>query len=324
MIYKLEPYNGHKTRYKCPNCKKHKTFTRYINTETNEYLSENVGICNRRIKCNYHYTPKNYFDNNKNLSTPVKNIKKVQLVKKTSKKDNSISYIDESLVIESLNKQKNNFIFFLEKLLGKKETTYLKNLYKIGTSDHWQNSTVFWQIDEKLKVRSGKIMLYNKNSGKRVKTPYNYINWIHKTEKLKNYNLKQCLFGLHLINQNKNLPIGIVESEKTAIIASVYIDQFIWLACGSVNNLNYENTKALKGRNVVLFPDLNCFDLWSKKIKHLFPLANYRVSDVLEKNSSIEEKKSGYDLADYLIHFQRINKELIKRKKENEAYIDSN
>ena len=35
-------------------CKK----TRYINKETGKYISQLVGICNRAIKCGYHFTPK--------------------------------------------------------------------------------------------------------------------------------------------------------------------------------------------------------------------------------------------------------------------------
>lgn len=34
--YTLEPYNGIKTRYKCPNCEKAGQFTRYIDRYTNQ------------------------------------------------------------------------------------------------------------------------------------------------------------------------------------------------------------------------------------------------------------------------------------------------
>lgn len=73
------------------------------------------------------------------------------------------------------------------------------------------------------------------------------------------FELKQCLFGEHLL-RDKAKPIAIVESEKTAIIASVYLPQFIWLAVGSLTNLNAEKCSVLKGRTVTLFPDLNGFE----------------------------------------------------------------
>ena len=87
------------------------------------------------------------------------------------------------------------------------------------------------------------------------------------------------------------------------MIASVYLPQFIWLAVGSLTNLNADKCSILKERNVILFPDLNGFDKWSNKAKELSPLATFTVSDLLERKASETEKHQGYDLADYLIKF---------------------
>ena len=63
--YQLERYRGVSTRYTCPQCRRKHAFTRYIDTENNnQYLSDNVGKCNRLDKCGYHYTPKQYFTDN--------------------------------------------------------------------------------------------------------------------------------------------------------------------------------------------------------------------------------------------------------------------
>ena len=62
--YILEPYNGTKTRYRCPNCNKTGVFTKYIDTDTKEHLNDAVGMCNRVVKCGYHYKPKQYFQDN--------------------------------------------------------------------------------------------------------------------------------------------------------------------------------------------------------------------------------------------------------------------
>ena len=65
----LEKYRGISTRYTCPQCGRKHTFTRYIDTENNNnYLSDNVGKCNRLDKCGYHYTPREYFADNPWLS----------------------------------------------------------------------------------------------------------------------------------------------------------------------------------------------------------------------------------------------------------------
>ena len=296
--YRLEPYNGMKTRFCCPKCGKQNVFTKYIDTDKNEYLNDSVGCCNRIIKCGYHYKPKEYFlDNNIPSNTIFK--KYISFDKKPKLE---ISYIDIEIMKKSIApKESNFFIDYLVSLWDLETASFLAEKYNIGTSKYWNGATVFWQKDKEGKIRSGKIMLYNAVNGKRVKKPYNYINWVHKVLKLENFNLKQCYFGEHLLIEDKSKPVAIVESEKTAIISSIYLPEFIWLACGSVNNLNASKTKCLKGRSVVLFPDLKCFDIWNDKIPKLTNLARFRVSTLLRDNASEAEKNMGLDLADYLI-----------------------
>jgi hypothetical protein len=196
----------------------------------------------------------------------------------------------------------NHFVKFLINLFGFEVASQLVSLYFIGTSKHWNGATVFWQIDAQGKIRTGKIMLYSPTTGKRIKEPFNHIGWVHNALKQPEFELRQCLFGQHLLI-DKTKPIAIVESEKTAIIASAYLPQFIWVAVGSLNNLNAEKCSILKGRNVSLFPDLNGFDKWSSKAKELSHLAIFTVSDLLERKATEAEKKKGLDLADYLIKF---------------------
>jgi len=145
-------------------------------------------------------------------------------------------------------------------------------------------------------------MLYSPTTGKRVKNLELPVYWVHKAIKQSEFELRQCLFGEHLLIE-KTKPVAIVESEKTAVIASGYLPQFIWVAVGSLTNLNAEKCSILKGRTVTLFPDLNGFDKWSSKAKELSHLANFTVSDLLERKATEAERKQGFDLADYLIKF---------------------
>lgn len=62
--YQLEKYRGRSTRHVCPQCGRKGVFTRYVDTENNIYISDNVGKCNRLDKCGYHYTPHQYFTDN--------------------------------------------------------------------------------------------------------------------------------------------------------------------------------------------------------------------------------------------------------------------
>ena len=84
--YQLERYRGRGSRYVCPKCRHKHSFTRYIDTYNNIYINDSVGKCNRLDKCGYHYTPRQYFDDNPHLHntdtylhpwTPVTNIGKM-------------------------------------------------------------------------------------------------------------------------------------------------------------------------------------------------------------------------------------------------------
>jgi hypothetical protein len=290
------------TRYRCPTCQQRdKTFSLYIDTETGEHIHPTVGRCNRESKCGHHYTPKQYFqDNNISFDTPQPKAYKPRTVTPPQK---PVSFIPVEVFKASLKAHEtNHFVKFLINLFGAEVASQLVSRYFIATSKHWNGATVFWQIDTKGKVRAGKIMLYSPTTGKRIKEPFNHINWVHKAIKKPEFELRQCLFGEHLLI-DKTKPVAIVESEKTAIIASVYLPAFIWVAVGSLSNLNAEKCSILKGRTVILFPDLKAFDKWNRKAKELSHLATFAVSDLLERKANEAEKKQGFDLADYLIKF---------------------
>ena len=300
--YILEPYKGMNTRYRCPNCQQRdKTFSLYIDTETGEHIHPTVGRCNRESNCGHHYTPKQYFqDNNISLDTPQPKAYKPRPV---TPPPMPVSFVPVEIFKPSLKAHEtNHFVQFLINLFGVEVASQLVSRYFIDTSKHWNGATVFWQIDTQGKVRTGKIMLYNPTTGKRVKNLELPVYWVHKALKQPEFELRQCLFGEHLLI-DKTKPVAIVESEKAAVIASVYLPQFIWLAVGSLTNLNAEKCSILKGQTVTLFPDLNGFDKWSSKAKELSHLTIFTVSDLLERKATEAEKKQGFDLADYLIKF---------------------
>ena len=298
--YILEPYKGMNTRYRCPSCQQRdKTFSLYIDTETGEHIHPTVGRCNRESNCGHHYTPKQYFqDNNISFDTP-----KAYKPRPVTPQPKPVSFIPVEVFKASLKAHEtNHFVQFLINLFGVEVASQLVSRYFIATSKHWNGATVFWQIDTQGKVRTGKIMLYNPTTGKRVKNLELPVYWVHKALKQPEFELRQCLFGEHLLI-DKTKPVAIVESEKTAVIASVYLPQFIWVAVGSITNLNAEKCSILKGRTVTLFPDLNGFDKWSSKAKELSHLATFTVSDLLERKATEAERKQGVDLADYLIKY---------------------
>ena len=186
--------------------------------------------------------------------------------------------------------------------------------YKIGSTKG--GDVIFWQIDIDGKVRTGKIMQYNPATGKRVHNASGAIDWVHNKLKRagtvpQDFNLRQCYFGEHLLSSQPDSTIAIVESEKTAIIASVLMPQYIWIAAGNINGLTLDKSSALKGRSVILFPDLSkelptrptAFVQWSRRAAEIRRVYDCKVvvSDILERIATDEEKESGLDIADYLI-----------------------
>ncbi|WP_426669644.1 DUF6371 domain-containing protein [Mucilaginibacter sp. McL0603] len=304
LRYTLEPYNGPASRYHCPICNhRNKTFCRYIDTETDQYLADHVGRCSREDKCGYHYKPRHYFYANW-MYKPQSTQKTYNVIRKTYN-PSPPSYIHPDTVNASFtNYGQNYFVQYLITLFGFDKADELVGRYRIGTSNHWPGATIFWQLDTAGNVRTGKVMLYDKQTGKRVKEPFNHITWAHKLANLDvNFNLKQCLFGEHLLNEEPTKPVAIVESEKTAIIASALLPDMLWLAAGSLHNLKFEICQALKGRKVYLFPDLNAYDKWRIKalsIQTQMPGTTFKVFKAMEHKANEDELKQGLDLGDLL------------------------
>lgn len=306
----LEPYKGAKTRHICPICGKKETFSRYIDIETREYIHTSVGKCNREVNCGHHLTPKQYFKFSAPIATTTAPTwyKSRPLQARTPEPKKTAFFIDENIFLNSIKGfETNNFVHYLNSLFGKDVSDELIKKYFIGTSKNWEGACVFWQIDTQGNVRTGKIMLYNPTTGKRVKEPFNHISWVHSALKIKDFELSQCLFGEHLLN-DKTKDVAIVESEKTAIVASVFFPEFIWLATGGMS-FNSDKCKVLEGRDVFLFPDLSkpkiegkptAFQIWTEKTKELSHLANFFVSDLFEKTAKEWQREKGWDICDFL------------------------
>ena len=197
------------------------------------------------------------------------------------------------------NSQLDNLTEFLKIHFSKDEVfTAMQNYFITGTNHFWNDATVFWQINDKEQIQGAKVMLYDKITGKRIKKPYNHINWLHKAIKEPDFNLCQCLFGLHLINEDYQKTIAIVESEKTAILMSIFLPDFIWLATGSKGNLKFELLKPIKKRNIVLFPDKGEYFNWLNKATEINALGfKIAVSELIEQT----DFENGFDLADYYL-----------------------
>ena len=300
----LEPYKGIATRHTCPECHKKRSFARYIDTEGKIEFPPYVGRCNHEQSCGYHFTPKEFFEKNPDMNETFAKEGVVSYKMREMPKPLPTSYISENIMRSSLRcYDANNLFLFLSSQFGETATLSLMEKYHVGTSKQWNGATVFWQVDNQGKVRTGKVMLYNPDTGKRVKEPYNHVSWVHSLIPHKNYNLSQCFFGEHLLHEDKTKPIALVESEKTALIASYYLPQFLWIASGGKNGcFNAKSLSVLRNRDVVLFPDLGATVAWQDKLP-LMKALGVRASlfYFLEQQATEEDKSKGLDIADYLL-----------------------
>ena len=278
-------------------------------------MSPKVGKCNREIKCGYHYPPKQYFIDNPSNSAcrdamlGVCNPRKIQ-------PPIQIGTLPLHYLINSLSPN-SHFISFIKNLFSEKEIQIVCNKYFLGATK--TKEVIFLQIDTIGKVRTGKIMQYNPETGKRVKHQDRAINWVHSKLKKQNqlpddFNLQQCFFGEHLLTILPTATVSIVESEKSAIIASVIMPEMIWLATGSINGLSIKKCHILEGRNVILYPDLGAYEKWNEKAEEI-ELQHHcvtTVSTILENLATPEAKFNGLDVANYIIA-QLQSKKTVKR-----------
>jgi len=273
----------------CPNCGKRR-FVRYVQADNGQYtLPVEFGRCDRVNSCGYWRKPKNDPQNAKDvaLSPPPVPV--------------DPDCIPFRHVRASLQKYDvNNLVNYLQTIIPPETLYKVLTRYLIGTSR--TGATIFFQVDTINRCRTGKLIQYNQATGHRLKDipP----GWVHRKINKREFNLKQCLFGMHLI---KGLvpgsPVGIVESEKTAIICACLFPEITWLATGGMHNLKPELFQGLERYRIYLFPDLGGFDVWERKaviIRHAIPGIMIKISSYLEENATEAEKAAGLDLADYL------------------------
>lgn len=280
----------------CPECGR-KTFVCYVDAD-GHVLDESVGKCDRADHCAHHYTPRQYFEDHQAIGIAKPRRRSSRPMFQATPRP---TYIDTDIFKRSVTatmSHRNNLVDYLKTVFDVEIVNRMISDYSIGTSRHWQGATVFWQVDQFRKVRRGKIMQYNAINGKRVKEPFAHVTSVHKVMNLGDNQPQQCLFGLRLLEQYPGVTVGVVESEKTAIILSGVLGDCIPLACGGCGMLTAAMCEPLRGRDVVLFPDNGKFQEWSEKgkqMRHLF--GRLRVADIMER----EAINPGDDIADLIV-----------------------
>lgn len=335
-------------KFTCPECSK-RTFTRYFDITTGEYLPDHYGRCDREIKCTYHLNP--YKDGYSKMIWEQENeqganfqSKQLTLYRPQPKQGiKAPSFIPYEILAATRKGYEQNT--FIQNLLHRLKFPFNENdikqvigLYHLGTvcKGYRSGAITFPFIDYKGHIRAIQAKQFD-ISNHTVSTDFLHSIYQRACEEnnkplpdwLKSYLLNDtkvsCSFGEHLLSKYPANPIAFVEAPKTAIIGTLYFgmpdnpENFLWLAVYNVSSLTIEKCKALKGRKVVLVPDLSktgkTFKDWGDKAKQFqkdMPGTTFKVSDLIESLATDECKNDGEDIADFLT---RMNwKEFRKRK----------
>ena len=178
--------------------------------------------------------------------------------------------------------------------LTTEQMTHAAMHYRLGRSR--SGKTIFWMIDEWGKVRDGRIGNAWTSVMLRQRAP----------DLLKGIPTTHCLFGQHLLLQESDKGVCIVESERSAVILSERIPECIWLATMYPMNLNVTSFEPLQGRCVMLYPRTDPvgehYLAWlelADQARRMYDI-QVGVNDLLEEKATPEQKEQCIDLVDFL------------------------
>lgn len=176
--------------------------------------------------------------------------------------------------------------------------------YHIG---HGKNGhTIFWQVDENKKVRTGKMMKYRTDGHRDKQAPWNF-DFIHASLERglpirddrgflvhdadgevmydstvyrnifdpDKQEAKLTFFGMHLLDFfSSTADVCIVESEKTALLMAIAYGNHakqVWMACGGLEMMTRERLKPIidQRRRIILYPDRDGIDKWRAKAEQM-------------------------------------------------------
>lgn len=149
--------------------------------------------------------------------------------------------------------------------------------------------------------RTGEIIKYMSDGHR---DPTTAERWAHTS--FPHYELRQCLFGLHLIKGNDHAPVVLVEAPKNALIFSICYPHYICMAVGSKDQLNADKLWPIRHHKIIALPDIDAIDQWTEKAQSLnrrgYDIAAYDIRRLYKcTDEECKELSAKGDIADLLI-----------------------
>lgn len=301
--YKLD--NSSK-KFQCPQCNK-KTLVKFKD-DAGEYLSDHSGRCDRENNCGYFLGPNG--SDNRNLDTSMAKPIKVD------------AFVPDDILADLLNGYNEND--FLNNLLKagypKENINQLISDYYLGTitTGKYKGSICFPFISDIGLVTAVQIKKFKNFKTIAQSWIHSILNFEHRETKkqlpewLQKYNENdkyvRSLFGAHLLKRYPEKHIIIVESPKNALIGALNQPKFLWLSTFNFSMIKNQNVfKCLQGRTATLLPDNSqndeAFFEWERQAFRFRRDLSLQIdcSDFLLDKCSDEDKKKGFDIADYYL-----------------------
>ena len=244
------------------------------------------------------------------------------------------SAIVKDSIIEQTDAQTSNLHRVLINIGGEGMAAHLRQ-WRIGTDA--DGRTLFHYLNPRGLHQTTKGMEFDA-AGKRIKTsnarfgvrlPAKYVDLSS------NEGHRPCLFGEQWMQAgqsmidhrdslnprkctyNEQTLIGLVESEKTAIVASFVMPQMIWIASGGTSGITDEKAKALHGRTVLIMFDCdetgrNAAAKSAERIAKAGGTAIHQIDGVPAQDYIFTGAQNGFDIADHIMDMLAIRAAVIQ------------
>ena len=319
-------------KFECPSCGASKRFVRYKDNVRGNYVDGEYGKCDRVNSCGHWVQIKNKYVNADMLHQDVvPGRERSILMSDTFEFEFYESYYLNRNISRIGNETRNTNVFLrgLAKRFGIENVIRIHKEMRIGT--FYDGGTIFPFFNTRDELITGKIMFYDKNL-KRIRSGRrSYPMWFH------NYDYKaedgyyyaggiqeQHITDIPFFNYKFRAYVSgeidtvcLVESEKTAVIMSIVLPDYHWIASGGLCNLQEYKFFGMNSLNWVLFPDLGYIknknntsvrDYWENRFDQLskkFDFKSLSFPEYIPPNANDRDVSSwldkGYDVADFVL-----------------------
>jgi hypothetical protein len=269
--YSLKKYVSGTKKMPCPACGK-LSFVPYVDA-TGEMIAPTVGRCDHLQSCGYHLTPREWFTTHPTEFKP----QPIMMPQPTTPPEVIDLCSVEEWDARGSDKYYTDFCGNcaergLRKYFDDEAVHRAVDRYHLQAWSHHHN-TAFPAINQAGRVTDVMIIGYQPNLHRNgICFRYHGTQEWQQEQRQKHlengFRFSPCLFGEHLLAQSSGT-VCLVESQKTAVIGSIYFPEFTWLATCGCEQFKEAMLRPLKGREVYVYPDSGTEQKWQSVIDSL-------------------------------------------------------